>query len=226
VTPGRTEVLVDRRPTGGRRVLSRLVSAPRVGRRQLYAAQTRAAIVDAARELFVRRGYEATSISDIGAAAETGKGTVYHHFADKQEIFAEIFTATQSAVMHSALEAMAGDGSPWVRLEGATRRFLRSYVADPAAAAILRQASGVLGRDRVREIDEATALPLVRAGLAQFVADGEVRPLNVDVVAQLIITIYCESVLVIAAAEEPERLAGDAEAAVLALLDGLRAGAR
>jgi hypothetical protein len=60
----------------------------------------------------------------------------------------------------------------------------------------------------------------VRAGITQFVADGALRPLNVDVVAQLIMTIYCDAVLVIAAADDPERIADDTEAVVLALLGG------
>lgn len=194
------------------------------GRRHLSAVQTRAAILHAARDLFVRRGYDETAISDIGAAAQASKGTVYHHFTDKQEIFAEVFTTAQSAIMRTAVEAMAGDGTAWEKLERGTRRFLRSYVADPAARAILRQGLGVLGWDRVRELDEATALPLIRAGLAQYIADDEIRQVRIDTAAEMIFGMYCNAVLIVAAADDPEHTADDVEAIVLALLGGLKTG--
>ncbi|WP_433334621.1 TetR/AcrR family transcriptional regulator [Spirillospora sp. CA-294931] len=192
------------------------------GRRQLSAAQTRAAILESARELFVGRGFDATAISDIGAAARASKGTVYHHFTDKQEIFAEVFTTVQSAVIGPAIEAMAGAGTAWERLERGTRAFLRGYADDPSARAILRQAQGVLGWDRVRELDEATAIPLIRAGLAQFIADGEIHPVRVDAAAELIFSVYCNAVLIVAAADDPDQAATDVETIVLSLLGGLR----
>jgi AcrR family transcriptional regulator len=194
------------------------------GRRQLSAAQTRAAVLEAATDLFVRRGFDETAISDIGAAAQASKGTVYHHFTDKQEIFAEVFTTLQSSIMRTATEAMSGDGTAWERLERGTRSFLRSYVADAPARAILRQAPGVLGWDRVRELDEATALPLIRAGLEQFIADGEIQQVRIDAAAEIIFSMYCNAVLLVAAADDPDRAAHDVEAIVLALLSGLKIG--
>ncbi|SFP07944.1 DNA-binding transcriptional regulator, AcrR family [Amycolatopsis arida] len=192
------------------------------GRRQMYAARTRADILAAATDLFATRGFDGTAISDIGKAARASKGTVYHHFADKQEIFAEVFTTVQSAVMRTALDAMAAEGDPWARLHRATRAFLRGYVSDSTARSILRQALGVLGWDRVRELDEATALPVIRATLERFLADGEIRQVRVDAAAQLVFDLYCNAVLVITAAEDPDRAAGDVETIVLSLLGGLR----
>jgi AcrR family transcriptional regulator len=188
----------------------------------MYAAQTRAAILAAAKDLFVARGFDDTAISDIGAAAQASKGTVYHHFTDKQEIFAEVFATLQSAIMRVALDAMAGEGNRWDRLERVTQSFLRSYVADNAARAILRQALGVLGWDRVRELDEATALPVIRAALEQFIADGEIEPVSVEAAAQVIFHLYCNAVLIITASDDPEGLSGDVETIVVAMLGGLR----
>jgi TetR/AcrR family transcriptional repressor of mexJK operon len=50
----------------------------------------RRAMVDAATKLFLERGYEATSMEHIAAAAGVAKQTVYKHFVDKPTLFAAI----------------------------------------------------------------------------------------------------------------------------------------
>ena len=47
-------------------------------------------LLDAALELFGSTGYHATTIDQIAAAADTGKGTVYWYWKSKEEIFAEL----------------------------------------------------------------------------------------------------------------------------------------
>jgi AcrR family transcriptional regulator len=49
--------------------------------------RSRKQILDSALALFSHRGYGATSVSDIAAAAHVSKGNVYHHFPDKEAIF-------------------------------------------------------------------------------------------------------------------------------------------
>lgn len=43
--------------------------------------------LDAARDLFSRQGYRATSMREIAEAAELSVGNLYHHFSNKEEIF-------------------------------------------------------------------------------------------------------------------------------------------
>jgi TetR/AcrR family transcriptional regulator, mexJK operon transcriptional repressor len=51
-------------------------------------------IADAAATLFLRKGYQGTSMDDIAAEAVVSKQTVYKHFSDKDQLFAEIVLAT------------------------------------------------------------------------------------------------------------------------------------
>jgi AcrR family transcriptional regulator len=53
-----------------------------------HAAQTRARIVEAARRLFNRRGFEQVTIDQIMAAAGLTRGAFYHHFHSKNELYA------------------------------------------------------------------------------------------------------------------------------------------
>ena len=69
--------------------------------RQESARRTRRAIVVAATELFVRRGYAATSLADIAAAADVARPTVFAAFGSKPAI-----------LRHVLDQALAGDDEP------------------------------------------------------------------------------------------------------------------
>jgi TetR/AcrR family transcriptional regulator, mexJK operon transcriptional repressor len=54
--------------------------------------RTRAAVVAAARTLFMRQGYDRTTMEDIGAEAGVAKRSVYNNYADKSALFVDVVT--------------------------------------------------------------------------------------------------------------------------------------
>jgi AcrR family transcriptional regulator len=50
------------------------------------AAERRTEILDAAQDLFLSRGYDATTVNDLLNAVGLSKGAFYHHFAAKEEV--------------------------------------------------------------------------------------------------------------------------------------------
>lgn len=50
-------------------------------------------VLSAARALFSRNGYDATTIQDIASSASVSVGTVYHHFSDKRKILLTLVDA-------------------------------------------------------------------------------------------------------------------------------------
>src|SRR5215475_3272737 len=54
------------------------------------AAERRQAIIDAAMEEFIARGFAATRLDDIAKRAGVAKGTIYLHFKDKESMFEEL----------------------------------------------------------------------------------------------------------------------------------------
>lgn len=55
-------------------------------------------IVEAATATFLAKGYPGTSMDDIAASAAVSKQTVYKHFADKEQLFADVVLATTDQV--------------------------------------------------------------------------------------------------------------------------------
>jgi TetR/AcrR family transcriptional regulator, mexJK operon transcriptional repressor len=56
------------------------------------------AILEAATRVFLDKGYRDASMDEVAAAAGVGKQTVYNHFVDKGQLFAEIVLATTTQV--------------------------------------------------------------------------------------------------------------------------------
>jgi AcrR family transcriptional regulator len=77
-------------PAGARRGGAGGGAAARSPNRAERAAERRAAIVEAAMEEFVARGFAATRIDDIAKRAGVAKGTIYLHFKDKESMFEEL----------------------------------------------------------------------------------------------------------------------------------------
>jgi len=54
---------------------------------QQRSEETKARIMQVARQLFAKNGYDATGVADICKAAGVSKGSFYHHFPSKQAVF-------------------------------------------------------------------------------------------------------------------------------------------
>lgn len=66
-----------------------------------HKAQTRERIVDAARSMFNRRGFDAVSIQDIMSHAGLTRGGFYNHFASKTDLFIEaVVSYISNSPMH------------------------------------------------------------------------------------------------------------------------------
>jgi AcrR family transcriptional regulator len=73
--------------------------------------RTRQALVDAATELFSTRGYDATTIADLAAAADIGTRTFFSYFASKEDLlFPESDIRVRAAI--DAIDARGPDDGP------------------------------------------------------------------------------------------------------------------
>ena len=95
-------------------------------RRREAAAQTRQAVLDAARQLFAERGYAATTIQEIAAAARVATATVYASVGGKPQLLEKLVTqAAGDDRLREASEriTLAGDPADILRRSVTAARF-------------------------------------------------------------------------------------------------------
>ena len=101
-----------------RPALSRLKERQRLEREQL--------ILEAADQLFLEKGYHDTSIDDIAAQVGISKGTVYLHFASKEDLVAALFDRGTRAMLETLNGILAAPGTPREKLQNIIRQIYGS----------------------------------------------------------------------------------------------------
>src|SRR5262249_43593894 len=88
------------------------------------AAERRAAIVEAAMDEFVTRGFTATRLDDIAKRAGVAKGTIYLHFKDKESMFEELIRTAIVPLVKRLDASPPPGGSIRDAIEGFARVFI------------------------------------------------------------------------------------------------------
>jgi AcrR family transcriptional regulator len=183
---------------------------------------TRAALLRAAHHLFAERGYAAVGTEEIVARAGVTRGALYHHFADKKDLFRAVHEQLEGALVAGIAERIGGIEDPWELVVVGVRAFLDACT-DPALMRIsLLDAPAVLGWAEWREIDERHGLGLVSFGLQNAMDRGAFTPQAVRPLAHLLMGAMAEAAMVIANASDPAQARAEVEPPLLALLEGLR----
>jgi AcrR family transcriptional regulator len=85
--------------------------------RTTKGTQRREAILAAAAELFRERGFRATSLDDIGAAAGVSGPAIYRYFASKHELLAQLIEEAAVAWRETVDEVLSQETPPLLTLE-------------------------------------------------------------------------------------------------------------
>ncbi|GII75085.1 TetR family transcriptional regulator [Sphaerisporangium rufum] len=101
-----------------------------MGLRERKKHRTRATLVDAAYELFLRQGYEATTVEQIAAAADISPRTLFRYFKTKEDLALD-FLAEHEELVFAALAARPDDEPAFDALIEALRAFVRTATSGP-----------------------------------------------------------------------------------------------
>lgn len=92
---------------------------------------TRAAILEAAEELFVSKGFAATSMSDIAKKADVTKSLIHHHFGSKEDLWSEVKRQRISHFAELQTQLVASEGGGASVLAKSVENYFRFVQENP-----------------------------------------------------------------------------------------------
>jgi AcrR family transcriptional regulator len=159
--------------------------------RAARAAERRAAIVEAALDEFIARGFAATRLDDIAKRAGVAKGTIYLHFRDKESMFEELVRTVIVPLVGRLATLPPPGGSVRDAIESFAQNFLRE-VANTRRGDLVRLivAEGprfpAVADFYYREV-VSRGLAGVRALIELGIARGEIREKNLAQFPQILV---------------------------------------
>ncbi len=142
--------------------------------------RTRAHLMSVATACFAEHGFAETSTTMIIKAANSSRGSLYHHFPDKKALFQAVYDQ-QCQVISDRVGGYPYEGiDPPKELVKGCLEYLR-FFKDPAfARIILMDAPNVLGMEYCRSRDAETAYKELYDGIHDFTPDAERAMLTTD----------------------------------------------
>lgn len=149
---------------------------------------TRHGILEAARRRFLRFGVPKTKMDEIAREAGCSRTTLYAHFRNKQDLYAQLLGQDAEAFIREASEVLATEASAGRKIrhivEITRRTYARNHVMRLALAGdaemSLEPVAHAFTRDQEQRIVE-----LLRRVLEEGVAEGSLRSIDTERVAYL-----------------------------------------
>jgi AcrR family transcriptional regulator len=133
------------------------------GKRERTKASNRAAILEAARDVFAELGFDAATVRDIVRRTDLASGTFYNYFPDKESVLRALLEESAREWRRRVRVARAQARSLEDFVGGGYRAFFSFIADDPTLFAVLRRNAPI-----IRALVED---PMLGAGLDELLAD-------------------------------------------------------
>jgi TetR/AcrR family transcriptional regulator, fatty acid metabolism regulator protein len=147
--------------------------------------KVRERILDAALDIFSRKGYHDTRMDEIVGASQTSKGSIYFHFPNKEKLFLALVDQFADLIERQALEAIEGESEGIRRVQTALESVLNTFARYRLPAKLLLvQAVGlgsVFEKKRLEITDRFAEL--IRTYLQEAIDVGDIAPVDVEVIS-------------------------------------------
>ena len=173
-----------------------------------------------ARKLGTRQGYSGANTTELVERASVTKGALYHHFANKKELYQAVVEDAEQELVEK-LEAAGAGKKAWDRLHAMCRAYLESC-RDPAFARMLvLEAPVVLGWKTWCNLEQKYEV----AAFARCLNECGTLSEPADTLAQVILGALTTGARVIATDPDPDKARAEVERTIDRLLAGLRSTA-
>jgi len=165
--------------------------------------ETKSALLKAARQLFVEKGYAETSTPEIVKLAEITRGALYHHYTDKEDLFRAVVEAEFAAVATEIRTASTNKPASMIdALMLGGDAFLNAMNDSGRVRLMLLDGPAVLGRKELDRIDKESSSDELRLGLKAAMETGEIRSLPLDALTIQLSAMFDRAALAIANGEK------------------------
>jgi len=193
-------------------------------RRAEHAADTRQALVAAARRLFTEQGYTATGTEEIVTGARVTRGALYHHFKDKTDLFRAVMEQVAREVAEElvSIELSHPGATAWDEVRVGLRAFLDlCVVTDDFQRIVLVEGPAVLGHEAWDDLVAQHGSNLLADWLTRSIQENAINAVPVQPLTRLLIAMISESSLYIARAQDRAAARAEMGEVLDRLLDGL-----
>lgn len=173
-----------------------------------------------ARKLFAKKGYSGANTNELVERARVTKGALYHHFANKRDLYLAVVEDMERELVER-LEAAGAGRRPWERLGAMCNAYIDAC-RDPALAHILvLEAPVVLGWKTWCNLEQKYEV----AAFARCLNEAGALKEPAETLAQVILGALTTGARVVATAEDPEAARADVQRTIDRLIAGLRSTA-
>jgi AcrR family transcriptional regulator len=175
------------------------------GLRAAHVADTRQALLAAAREVFAEQGFQATRTEEIVRRAGLTRGALYHHFRDKEDLFRAVYEDLTHEVARSLRRrSEERHRSGWELFVANSEVYLEAASTNPAYRQIvLIDGPAVLGWNSLSQRSDGPTNQIM-GYLRDAVDEGVLEPQPLEPLAHLLSALGTGAALYVAHADDPE----------------------
>ncbi|MDX2470714.1 MAG: helix-turn-helix domain-containing protein [SAR324 cluster bacterium] len=153
-------------------------------------------ILTAAHQLFFRFGFKKTSVDEIAAEAGVGKGTIYNHYSNKEELFMKLGESMQTLVKEQVEREIShvtqADERIFERIDREMKLFSAKKLESGATPAIMQELFEVCGH--LKSLQKYNEIGLIR-DLELGVEQGIFKKIDVEQTFKSIYTVMGQFML-------------------------------
>ncbi len=153
-------------------------------------SRLRRRILSAARDLFIRHGYENTSMRRIAERIEYSPTTIYLHFRDKAELMENVCEETFAGLVKKLEAVLARPADPFTSLKAGLRAYVEFGLENPnhyRVTMMMRHPHGQPGEPYMKpDTMGFRAYDILRQGVAACAAFAGARDFDAELASQLL----------------------------------------
>jgi AcrR family transcriptional regulator len=108
-----------------------------MGQTAVAESASRDKILDAAEDLFARRGFAGIGMREVAEASGLGKSSLFHHFRSKAELYAAVAGRILDLFDRRLTAALAAGGDPAARFDRWIDALMDTFAEHPTSARLL-----------------------------------------------------------------------------------------